>query len=134
MLWINKYEWFCQEKINKNTRDGRECDRIKAVLLSSEGLSTALISQALRKSQFTITRYLDDYHRKKEKLKPDNGGSESFLSEEQAEHLIEHLEQYTYAHVHQIAAYISDKWNIKYTVSGLNKWLHQQGSSYKKLF
>ncbi len=84
------------ESRHKNTRDVRECDRIKAVLLSSEGWSTLPIAQALRKSEYTIHRDLDGYLQK-EKLKPDNGGSESFLSDEPTEQLTEYLE-HTDAH------------------------------------
>ena len=36
------------EQIHDSTRDGRVRDRIKAVLLASEGWSSAMISQALR--------------------------------------------------------------------------------------
>ena len=39
-------------------RDKNECDRIKAILLSDEGWSEGMISQALRKHQTTINRYL----------------------------------------------------------------------------
>ncbi|MFK0574117.1 winged helix-turn-helix domain-containing protein [Endozoicomonas sp.] len=46
--------------------------------------------------------------------------------------MIEHISEHTYAHAHQIVAYISECWNVKYTVSGLNKLLHQQGFTYKK--
>ena len=109
----------------------RECDRIKAVLLASEGSCTSSIAQALRKSEFSISRHLDDYL-KKQKLKPENGGSESHLNNEQTHQLIEHISEKTYAHIRQIVAYISGRWNVKYTLSGLNKWLHQQGFTYKK--
>ncbi len=100
-------------------------------LLRSEGWSPSAIAQALRKSEYTICRHLDAYL-EKEKLRPENGGSESRLSDEQTRQLVEHLSEYTYAHVHQIVAYITDRWGIKYTVSGLNKWLHQKGFTYKK--
>ena len=119
------------ESRHKNTRDVRECDRIKAILLASEGWSTSSIAQALRKNEYTISRHLNDYL-KKEKLKPENGGSQSFLSGEQSQQLIEHISEHTYAHVLQIVAYVLDRWNIKYTVSGMNKWLHQQRFTYKK--
>jgi len=119
------------ESRHKNTRDVRECDRIKAILLASEGWSTSSIAQALRKNEYTISRHLNDYL-KKEKLKPENGGSESYLSGEQSQQLIEHISEHTYAHVLQIVAYVLDRWNIKYTVSGMNKWLHQQRFTYKK--
>lgn len=119
------------ESRHKTSRDARECDRIKAVLLRSEGWSITAIAQALRKSEFSIARHIDDYL-KKEKLKPENGGSDSHLNDEQTEQLIEHISEHTYAHTHQIVTYIFERWAIKYTVSGLNKWLHQQGFTYKK--
>ena len=36
------------EQMHDSTRDSRVCDRIKAVLLASEGWNSAMISQALR--------------------------------------------------------------------------------------
>ena len=42
-------------------RDRRVCDRIKAVLLASEGWSLTMISQALRIHESTVARYLSDY-------------------------------------------------------------------------
>lgn len=116
---------------HKKARDARECDRIKAVLLASEDWSIPSIAQALRKSEFSISRHLDDYL-KKEKLTPENGGSEGYLNNEQTEQLIEHLSEYTYAHIHQIVTYVFKTFDVNYTVSGLNKWLHQQCFTYKK--
>ncbi|WP_351125198.1 winged helix-turn-helix domain-containing protein, partial [Shewanella sp. T24-MNA-CIBAN-0130] len=58
-------------------------------------------------------------------------GSLSYLSQEQTELLIAHLCEVTYLHSHQIVAYISEQFQIKYTVSGLNKWLHKHQFSYK---
>ncbi|PCJ46058.1 MAG: IS630 family transposase, partial [Gammaproteobacteria bacterium] len=51
------------------TRDGRVRDRIKAVLLRSEGWSTPMIAQALRLHETSIVRHINEYL-KKEKLKP----------------------------------------------------------------
>ena len=42
---------------------------LKAVLLSSEGWSVSSIAQALRKSEFTVNRHLNDYLQK-DKLRP----------------------------------------------------------------
>ena len=86
-------------------RDGHERDKIKAVLLYSEDWSNKMISQALRRDQGTIARYLDDVI-KNQKLIPENGGSEGYLSEEQTQQLIDHLCETTYLHQHEIAAYI----------------------------
>ncbi len=55
------------------------CDRIKAVLLVSEGWTTAMISQALQNHGTTVCNHLADYTLS-EKLQPENGGSSSRLS------------------------------------------------------
>jgi transposase len=88
------------------------------------------ISQALRLHQSTIIRHIEDY--KSGKLKNESGGSSSHLTDEQTQKLIAHLEEHTYAHNHQIVLYIKEHFGVTYTVSGLHKWLHRQGFSYKK--
>ncbi|BBM66908.1 hypothetical protein VA249_35540 [Vibrio alfacsensis] len=119
-----------EEKYN-STRDGRVRDRIKAVLLASEGWSQAMISQALRIHESTVARHLSDYLLFKI-LKPENGGSQSRLSATQTMQLIEHLTEKTYFHTRQIVAYIETEFSVSYTVAGMNKWLHHHGFSYKK--
>ena len=49
------------EVMHDSTRDGRVRDRIKAVLLASEGWSQTMISQALRIHESTVARHLSDY-------------------------------------------------------------------------
>lgn len=62
------------EQMHDSTFDGRVRDRIKAVLLASEGWNQSMISQALRIQESTVARHLRDYVLS-EKLKPENGGS-----------------------------------------------------------
>jgi transposase len=119
------------EQMHDAERDSRVCDRIKAVLLASEGWSQSMISQALRIHESTVARHLSDYVLC-EKLNPENGGSQSRLSAEQTQQLIEHLTEKTYFHTHQIVAYVKAEFGFQYTVAGMNKWLHQHGFSYKK--
>ena len=119
------------EQMHDTECDSRVCDRIKAVLLASEGWSQVMISQALRIHESTVARHLSDYVLS-EKLKPENGGSQSRLSETQTMQLIEHLIEKTYFHTRQIVAYIETEFGVSYTVSGMNKWLHHHGFSYKK--
>ncbi len=78
------------EEMHDSTLDGRVRDRIKAVLLASEGWSQTMISQALRIHESTVARHISDYVLS-EKLKPENGGSQSRLSAAQTMQLIEHL-------------------------------------------
>ncbi len=49
------------EEMHDSTRDGRVRDRIKAVLLVSEGWSQTMIAQALRIHESTVARHLSDY-------------------------------------------------------------------------
>ncbi len=78
-----------------------------------------------------INRHLNDYL-EKEKLAPENGGSNSYLSAEQTQEVIQHLSDKTYQFSYQIMDYIDARHHIRFSISGLNKWLHHHGFSYKK--
>ena len=71
------------EQMHDTERDSRVCDRIKAVLLASEGWSQVMISQALRIHESTVARHLSDYVIS-EKLKPENGGAKAFCDSNHA--------------------------------------------------
>lgn len=119
------------ESQHKQERDGRSKDRLKAILLFSEGWSQKQIAQALRLHPETIHDHLEDYRRSR-KLKPENGGSQSHLTPHQTTELVKHLENTTYLKVVQICDYVKKTFQVKFTVSGMTKWLHNAGFSYKK--
>lgn len=108
-----------------------QSDRIKAILLRSEGWEINQIAQALRVHVSTISRYIKDYVNDK-KLEVFKGGSESFLTAEQLKLLDEHLRDNLYHYGYEIAAYIKNTFGIEYSIPGLNKLLHRLGFSYKK--
>ena len=110
--------------------NGKERDRLKAILLRSEGWTVPQISQALRLHQTTIIRHIEEY--KKGKLSNESGGSTGHLSEAQTQELIEHLEANLYHHNHEIILYVKTRWGVSYTVPGMHKWLHRNGFSYKQ--
>ncbi len=112
---------------HNSTCDGRVRDRVKAVIHSSNGWTAKEIADALLIHETTVVRYLQS-----EKLKPENGGSQSRLSATQTMQLIEHLTEKTYFHTRQIVSYVKGEFGIHYTVAGMNKWLHRHGFSYKK--
>jgi len=116
---------------HKHERDRRIADRIKAVLLYSEKWTQVQIAQALRIRPETVQQHLKDYL-DAEKLKPENGGSEGLLTKEKTDELIEHLEKITYTKVCDICEYVKEKYNVKFTVSGMTQWLHRTKFSYKK--
>jgi transposase len=116
---------------HKTERDSRVSDRIKAVLLHAEGWTQVQIAQALRISPETVHDHLQDYIDLK-KLKPENGGSDSKLSHTQTVLLIAHLENITYTKVSAICAQVYQSYGVKYSVSGMTKWLESHDFSYKK--
>lgn len=130
-LYITSEEKNHLEREHALKENGKERDRIKAVLLRSEGWNVPQISQALRLHQSTIIKHIEEY-KTRSKLSNESGGSSSHLTDEQTEKLIAHLEENTYAHNHQIVLYIKEKFGVTYTVAGLHKWLHRNKFSYKK--
>lgn len=112
-------------------RDGRVRDRIKAVLLRDKGWSILQIAEALLLSEDTVRSHINDFL-KSQKLKPENGGSTSHLTEKQSSLLLKHLEEHTYLYVKSIVRYIKLTFGVDYTVSGMTDWLKRQGFVYKK--
>lgn len=128
--FISKEEKQELELRHRYEGDGRVRDRIKAVLLKSEGWNTKAIGQALRIHEDTVRQHLKDWTASK-KLKPENGGSSSDLDEHQTRLLEAHIEVETYTRALDICAYVETTFSVLYTVSGMTKWLKHQGFSYK---
>lgn len=76
-----------------------------------------MIAQAVRIHESTVHRHLNDFQTSN-KLKPENGGSESHFSVKQTASLIKHLEDVTCHHTHQIVAYVEMHFGVIYSVSG----------------
>lgn len=119
------------ESQHRKERDRRVADRLKAVLLSAEGWTQKQIAQALRIRYETVQNHLNDY-KNLNKLKPENGGSESRLSTDQTEKLCKHLEDKTYLKAELICAYVKETFAVTFTTSGMTKLLIRNGFSYKK--
>ena len=106
-------------------------DRIRCVLLAADDWTTAMIAKSQLIDETTVRRHLHDWLND-EKLKPENGGSGSHLSEAQTTELISHLTDNLLATTHAIIELVDEWWGIRYTVPGMNKWLHRNHFSYKK--
>jgi transposase len=128
---LSKTQKDALEAQHRLERDGRVRDRIKAVLLKSEGWTNKAIGQALRIHPETVADHLQDWARE-EKLKPENGGSEGKLDRQQTEALERHLQEKTYLKVSDICGYVARTWQVAYTVSGMTKWLQAHGFRYKQ--
>jgi len=91
-------------KRHRKERDKRKCDRIKAVLAYDDGYSYSEISHILLLDDETIRRHIADYF-SRNKLSPENGGSESHLNTDQSAKLKAHLKENTYLYVKDICRY-----------------------------
>lgn len=112
-------------------RDGCVRDRIKAVLLKSEGWTNKAIGQALRIHPETVAAHLNDWAQEG-KLKPENGGSEGQLDGLQTQALEQHLQEKTYLKVADICGYVAQTWQVVYTVPGMTQWLQAHGFRSKQ--
>jgi transposase len=92
---ISKEEIASLKLRHRTERDGRVRDRIKAVVLHSQGWSNEDIATALLIHVDTVGDHIREYQAEK-KLKPENGGSNSLLSHAHTTELIAHLEASSY--------------------------------------
>jgi len=116
-------------KQHKKERDKRVADRIKAVLLRDDDWSLRAIAEALFLTEEGVRQHLLDYAASG-KLKPDNGGSEGFLSEAQTAALLAHLDAHLYVKVSDIAAYVHATFSIRYSVRGMTDWLKRHDFTF----
>lgn len=116
---------------HRKERDGRTRDRIKAVLAYDDGYSYSEIARILLLDDETIRRHIDDY-KNEQKLNSESGGSDSKLSDKEIRELKEHLREVTYLYVKDICQYVLQTYEVKYSVSGMTKWLRANDFCYKK--
>ena len=116
---------------HRKEKDKKVGDRIKAIILSDEGWTYRLISEALLIDEETVSRHVQDY-REKKKIKGEGGGSKSSLTAEQSNELVRHIEESMYLDSKKIIDYVEQKYGVRYSSSGILWWLHKNGFSYKK--
>lgn len=119
------------EAQHRQSRDRRVCDRIRCVLLSAQGWSTAIIAQSQLIHETTVLRHIADYL-DEDKLTSDNGGSQEHLSSVHSAELICLLTADVHVTTASIVALVRERFGVSYSIPGMNKWLHRNGFSWKK--
>jgi transposase len=79
----------------------------------------------------SIVRHIND-DVSKNKLAPENGSSQSYLSNTQTDEIVAHLMLKTYRCSYEIIEYIWKIYGVRFSILGLNKWLHPHSFSYKQ--
>lgn len=99
--------------LHKQERERRVCDRVKAILLYDKGWSPKQISEALLITDEAIRNHIEDF-KSKRKLRPESGGSQEKLTEEQSRLLEAHLQEQTYLYTKDMLGYIKVVFDVKY--------------------
>lgn len=117
-----------------NTRDKREADRIKAVVLLATGWTAEQVAEVLQVDPNTLGNHFKLYRQ---------GGIEALghfafhgsacvLDEEQLAFLDAHLQENLYVTAKAIACWVEETFEVSYTESGMAALLHRLGYVYKE--
>jgi len=114
------------------TKDPHERVRLCVILARSEGMSHELIAQSHRISVSSVYQYLRDYEKENKTQHEPKSGAQSKLDAEQTKELLEHLQKVTFLRVKDICRYVEEKYEIKYSKSGMKRWLKEHDFVYKE--
>jgi transposase len=126
ILVLKEYHRACVDK--------KTADKIKTILLISEGFTYPEIEKILLLDERTFDRYKTLYEEQGiDGLVANNyqGGSYK-LGEEQTELLKKELNSKIYPTAEAVCAWVEKTFGIKYTSAGMVQTLHRLGYSYKK--
>lgn len=123
--------FFFQEKIRK-TKNLKERTRLCAILANKNGHPIKTIASVLRISESSVYEYLTDYEREEKTKDKTYPGRSPKLSSTQEAELAIYLKEHSYESLEQLATYVKEKYEIKYTVSGLSSWLKRKNLLKKR--
>jgi transposase len=119
---------------HRATRDKREADRIKAVVLLATGWTAEAVAEVLQVDPNTVRNHFKTYRQGGlDGLKHTAyRGSASMLDAEQLEMLDLHVQTHLYLTAKDIAHWVEETFGVTYTESGMTALLHRLGFVYKK--
>jgi transposase len=119
---------------HRTTRDKREADRIKAVVLLGTGWSAEQVAEVLQVDPNTVRNHFKRYRQGGVKLLGHVAfrGSACVLDEAQLVWLDLHLQTHLYPTAKAVAQRVQEQFGVRYTESGMTALLHRLGYVYKK--
>jgi transposase len=119
---------------HRQTKNRKQADRIKAILLLEEGWRFEDVARILLLDDSTVRSYDKQYRERglDELLSDHSSGSHKQLSEVQIAALKSELRSTVYATSADICRYVQQTFGVTYTPEGLVKLLHAIGFVYKK--
>ncbi|GHT47273.1 hypothetical protein FACS189454_09540 [Planctomycetales bacterium] len=127
------------KRFHKTLKVKREADKVKAIYLLGSGHQVKLTAEVLDLDEQTVRQYFLDYtkqdkrnRKKRQWVQLHYCGKESFLTNEQEQELVQHLDENLYQRSQGIILYIEKRYKVHYSPSGVKKLLHRLNFSYKK--
>ena len=119
---------------HRGTRDKREADRIKAVVLLATGWTAEEVAEVLQVDANTVRNHFKRYREGGIPALRDIAfrGSACSLDEEELALLDLHLQEHLYLSAKAIARWVEETFGVSYTESGMTALLHRLGYVYKK--
>jgi transposase len=127
-------QYYDLRMLHKRSKEKRVCDKIKAILMLDSGYTYDHIAEVLLLDDSTIRRWYSLFEEKGIKgLLADNfTGGLSYLTKNQQEALIKHLDSTVYLTAKEICAYVLKRFKVDFTSKGMTNLLHNLGFRYKK--
>jgi transposase len=119
---------------HRHTRDKRQADRIKAVVLLASGWSAEDVAAALLVDANTVRNHYKRYRTEglSGLLHSAYRGSSCELTEAELAGLDAHVQSHLYLTSKEVAAWVEETYQVSYTASGMTALLHRLGFVYKK--
>jgi transposase len=131
---LSKQELAELRSAHREVREIREAYRLNAVILLGQGRGVKDVADALLLDPETVRTYFKRYKSGgvDELLRMSYVGSEALLNAEQLRALDAHLNDTVYQTAAEVARYVEDRWQVRYTASGMTAVLHRLGYVFKK--
>lgn len=122
------------KQLHRNCSKRTVADKLKSLLLLSDGFSCVEVGRILLLDDDTVRTYRNQYqnHGVKALLIDGNKGRMANLNEKQRLALEQHLEENTYINTNGIIAWVQKQFEVLYTRTGMNALLKRLGFVYKK--
>jgi transposase len=119
---------------HRNTRDKREADRIKAVILLASGWTAEDVAEALLIDPNTVRNHFKRYQRGglEGLSQVAYRGSDCALDAAELAALDLHVQAHLYLTARGVAHWVEEQFDVRYTDSGITAVLHRLDFVYKK--
>lgn len=119
---------------HRQERNKRHAYKIHAIILLGTGYTLKKVKEVLFIDDETLRNYVEAYRNEGVAglLKDNRSGRVCFLSEEELSILCQELDDNIHLNTASVIAYVSKRFKVTYTPTGMRDLLHRLGYEYKK--